>query len=399
MHSGFLILWCLASAGAAKWLAVGENALHGLGWRRPVLQRVRTVHNLLLCGYPLLFFFGLGWFGPAVLWTGNWAAIPMWGWGLISFGLSGVFVLGASTIRYCTTRPPVCQIEARTQRLDVRQMTPAPLIGDGRARWLARLPCNEQLLLDVHQRTYELPRLPAAWDGVSIVHFSDCHFRGPITRDYFEQVLDQVQRLQGDLIAFTGDLLDHKRCLDWIPDTFGRLSAPQGCYFVLGNHDWYLGIEAETRAALQHLGWIDIAGRTQTLERQDTPLVVCGNERPWLGTLPDLSQVSPSTFRVLLSHSPDQIAWARRAGIDLMLAGHTHGGQIRLPLIGPVYAPSLYGCRYASGVFDESPTLLSVTQGVSGREPIRYNCPPEIIKLTLRSASPRAGSASARDVP
>jgi predicted MPP superfamily phosphohydrolase len=69
-----------------------------------------------------------------------------------------------------------------------------------------------------------------------------------------------------------------------------------------------------------------------------------------------------------------------------MLAGHTHGGQIRLPVIGPIVAPSLFGVKYASGVFYEAPTLVHVSRGVSGLDPIRINCPPEVTKLILRAA-------------
>ena len=68
-----------------------------------------------------------------------------------------------------------------------------------------------------------------------------------------------------------------------------------------------------------------------------------------------------------------------------MLAGHTHGGQIRLPLLGPVYSPSRFGCRFASGAFWLEPTLMYVSRGLSGREPIRYLCVPELTKLVLRS--------------
>ena len=71
-----------------------------------------------------------------------------------------------------------------------------------------------------------------------------------------------------------------------------------------------------------------------------------------------------------------------------MLAGHTHGGQIRLPIIGPIVAPSHFGVKYASGVFYESPTLVHVSRGVSGLDPIRINCPPEVTKITLRAAIP-----------
>jgi predicted MPP superfamily phosphohydrolase len=117
-------------------------------------------------------------------------------------------------------------------------------------------------------------------------------------------------------------------------------------------------------------------------------LILAGNELPWFRNVPDMS-ACPQTIdghrplRVLLSHSPDQIGWARTHDFDLLLAGHNHGGQIRLPLVGPVFSPSCFGVKYASGTFEESPTLMHVSRGISGKTPLRYNCPPELTKLVL----------------
>lgn len=358
--------------------------MHGGGWRRPFLQRIRSVHNALLFGYPILILAGLGLTGPRLLWMQNWSHVPIWGWAALALGAIGLGFLVASTVRHWRYRPPACEVLVRSQVLDIRSQTAAPLIGEGRAKWLARLPFNQQFTLEVQEKTYLQPQLPAAWDGLSIVHFSDTHFRGPVTRAYFEQAMAAVQEQQGDIIAFTGDLLDRRDCLEWVPETLGKLSAPLGCYFVLGNHDWYLGNEAAIRETLTQAGWKDLAGRVVELRRGADVLTLCGNERPWMGTLPDLSSVPADAYRILLSHGPDQIRWAQRNGMHLMLAGHTHGGQIQLPVLGPVYSPSLYSCRYASGVFWEPPTLMSVTRGISGREPIRYNCRPEVTRLVLR---------------
>jgi predicted MPP superfamily phosphohydrolase len=76
--------------------------------------------------------------------------------------------------------------------------------------------------------------------------------------------------------------------------------------------------------------------------------------------------------------------WARRHQIDLMLAGHNHGGQIRLPLIGSILVPSRFSRRYDCGTFFEPPTLLHVSRGLGGQHPLRYNCRPEVTRITLR---------------
>ena len=84
-------------------------------------------------------------------------------------------------------------------------------------------------------------------------------------------------------------------------------------------------------------------------------------------------------FRLLLSHTPDQFPRAARWGVDLVLSGHNHAGQIRFPLVGPVFMPSLYSRRFDRGFFRSGRTLLYVSQGVGGKHPIRYGgCVPEI---------------------
>ncbi len=99
----------------------------------------------------------------------------------------------------------------------------------------------------------------------------------------------------------------------------------------------------------------------------------------------------PADFRILLSHSPDLFYKAQRWGIDLMLSGHNHGGQIRFPLVGPVFMPSRYSRRFDRGFFRQNGTLLYVNEGVGGKHPVRYGCPPEISRLVLHAATGRLG--------
>jgi uncharacterized protein len=385
MNGWFLLFWAIAAAGMAKWLSMAANRFQGFGWTRPALKRAIGLHNVLLVTYPAVTFFGYGYFGPRLLWNADWSTLSPLAWLVFSAGWSGAVLLVASTIEYWRYRPADRQVISQSRIIDL-SADRETYLGNGRARWQAKLPFNEQFSLEVQSRTYRLERLPAAWQGVTIAHFSDCHFRGPISEAYFQRVMTEVAALQADMILFTGDLLDRRECLDWIPQTMGQLTAPLGCYFVLGNHDWYVNAAAEIRQALRDAGWIDLGSRVHSVSHGGATITLCGNEQPWLGTLPNLEGVPSDRFRLLLSHSPDQIGWARDQRIDLMFAGHTHGGQIRLPILGPIYSPSLYGCRYSAGVFWEAPTLMSVTRGVSGREPVRYGCRPEITQVTLHSA-------------
>jgi uncharacterized protein len=388
MPGWFLLVWFAASAGMAKWLSMASNRLHAFGWRRVHLKWANAVHSLLLVGYPLLCGWSLGLAGPRLLWNQDWSRLSVAGGLALGIGLAGTLCLIVTTIEHWRYRPPAAQTDERSRLVDMSAER-EQFLGTGRGGHLARLPYNEQFSLEVHERTYALPRLPAGWDGATLVHLSDVHFRGVVNERYFQRVMEEVARLDPEGILFTGDLLDRRDCLSWIPRTFGRLSAPLGCLFILGNHDWYVGCEPQIRETLTACGWTDVGSRTLDLTRGGDAITICGNERPWLGRLPELADVPAERFRLAMCHSPDQIDWARTVGIDLLLAGHTHGGQIRLPLLGPIYAPSLYGCRYSAGVFQVGETLMSVTRGISGREPIRYGCRPEIVKLTLRRATPK----------
>ena len=260
----------------------------------------------------------------------------------------------------------------------------------------ARIPGNQIRQVEFNEKHLEIPRLPPAWDGLTILHLSDLHFTGNPEREFFERVLQRAVAARPDLIAFTGDLLDRQELREWLQVTLGQLHAPLGCHYVLGNHDWFLGGSDETRQALSKLGWKD-ATTGCVIEHLGQSLTIRGTETPWMGELPKFQDTVPNSaeFRLLLSHSPDAIGWARNAHVDLMLAGHTHGGQIRVPGLGPIYSPSLHGGRYASGLFWEQPTVLHVSRGLSGETPLRLNCRPEVTRLVLHAPA----KVSTRSLP
>ncbi len=257
--------------------------------------------------------------------------------------------------------------------------------------FLVHLPGNEILQLDMSEWAIELPRLSAALDGLSIVHLSDLHFTGRVAKEYFQEAVRHANETEPDLVAITGDLIDHSDYIDWTPDTLGRLRGRYGVYFVLGNHDTYIDVKRLRRTLVDN-GLTDLGGHWKPVEIRGQQVIIAGNELPWFAPAADMGQCPPrdengEPLRIVLSHSPDQLDWARAQDADLLLAGHTHGGQIRLPLIGPILAPSRVGVKYASGVFYAAPTIMHVTRGISGQLPIRLNCPPEMAHLVLHSVS------------
>jgi predicted MPP superfamily phosphohydrolase len=301
----------------------------------------------------------------------------------VCWGLAAIAI--AIWIRRQVNRPRESLIANHTT---VTQL-PVGLTGDHLTALLARLPGNQILQLHVQEKTVELPRLNPALDGLSIVHLSDLHYTGQMTKAFYQKVVELANDAQADLVAVTGDIVDKTACIEWIPDTIGRLRADGGVYFVLGNHDLRVKELSPLRRSLTGAGLVDLAGRWMAVDIRNAPLALAGNELPWIGRAPhpnDCPHVRHGVrpVRIALAHTPDQVGWARSCDIDLLLAGHTHGGQIRLPLVGPVVSCSRRDIRKIAGAFYEDPTLLHISRGIAGTRPLRVNCPPELTKLILK---------------
>ena len=378
-----LILFLLV-AGHCELLAAAINRLHALRIHPHILRVFRKIQGVLMFGFPIVLVWFVGLNGPAVLRGGSWRDLPT-GWA-IYLGLcgAGTLSLAACVIRWWTRPRPEPLLANHSEIIDVAQRLGFRPTGRGKHERLLRVPGNECFQLEVAEKQFRLPRVPPEWDGLSIVHIADLHFEGAVDRPFFEEVCRIAGGMHGEMIVFTGDLLDVADRIDWLPSTLATLSAPLGCWFILGNHDWTRTPD-QSRAALVAQGWTDLNSRTAVIEHRGRTMVLGGSEVPWMGTHPDFSNTPADAFRVLLSHTPDNIAWARRQRVDLMLSGHNHGGQVVLPILGPIYSPSRYGIRYAGGVFWEDPTLLYVSRGISAMQPLRINCRPELTKIVLRT--------------
>ena len=373
-------------AGFCELMACWCNRVHGLPLKHRVTRKVRLVHDSLVLAAAPGLLFGFGLFGYRLLRGGEWSAVP-WGW-KVAFALCG---LGVVSLLICTARhlfrPLPTGVKRTSRRIDVAAKLGAKPIGRGSNRWLASLPRNGQFTLEVVDLELTLPGLPAGWDGATLGHVSDTHFQGAVALPFFERAFAELAGWRCDLLVFTGDLLDDPERIDWIPATFGALAAtrpPRGCRFILGNHDWHYDV-APLRAALTAAGWDDLSGRVETLRRGGDPLAIAGDESPWLNGPPDWSTAPPDAFRLLLAHTPDLFRRAIEDGVGLTLAGHNHGGQITLPPIGPIYAPSRHGVRHAGGTYREDGMLMHVSRGLSGKQPVRYGAVPEITRITLRA--------------
>jgi uncharacterized protein len=381
---------------AFLWIGLG-NRLHATALPRWIISLLSTVIFAFLAAGPILMlaWWWMGWASPAEKFGA--AAMPGAGWMALGFYVAFCWLAGGATLgrwfwhNLHFRRPPKLLRVHRRRIADISPDRAALHAEERRHHLTAKLPGNQSLRLEVSERRFDVPRLPPALDGLKILHLSDFHFTGNVGKAYFREVVRVANELQPDLIALTGDFADSDDCIGWIPDTLGRLAAPCGVYYVLGNHDTFIDF-GKLRETLNACGKIDLGGRWMQIAVRGQPIILAGNELPWIAPAAELSRCPPSSVqggpvRIVLAHSPDQISWGRAYEVDLMLCGHTHGGQIRFPLIGALLMPSYYGVKFDCGLFDLPPTVLHVTRGVSGKQALRWFCAPEIVLLTLHTPS------------
>jgi predicted MPP superfamily phosphohydrolase len=377
-------LFVAACMGHTTLLAVSLNWSYGVLVHRGLLRLLRKVIFVLVAAGPLLFWSLCGfdrglWLDPELL----------AGWGTLTTAyvilccLVGLVLFPVMTLKRLCRRRPEALLSNHTETVDVAGQLGFKPVGRGKYRHLARLPRNEIFQVDFSVKTFRLPQLPAAWDGLTILHLSDLHFCGTPDREFYRYVLDHCNRWEPDLVAVTGDIVDSSKHHRWVVPLLGRLRWKEAAYAILGNHDSWREPPL-IRRRLKRIGMRVLANTWEEREVRGERLVVIGHEGPWFQPEPDLSECPAGGFRLCLSHTPDNIRWAQKHGIDLMLAGHNHGGQIRLPVIGSILVPSRYSRRYDCGSFDEPPTLLHVSRGLAGQHPLRYNCRPEVTLIELR---------------
>ena len=308
----------------------------------------------------------------------------LWG-GYIWFCLflGGMVFPAITAFRYASPRP-ACVLAECTKTLDLWKTLGPAVRGNGKWLWLTRLPGNCVFRVDVTELTLKLPWLPAKLDGLSILLLSDLHFHGTPSKAWFDAIIDHLQTLpKPDIVVLAGDYVDTDTHSEWLAPILGRLHWNDIGVAIFGNHDAYHHPN-RTRQELEKLGFAVLGNQSCEVTIRGERCVFTGNEAPWF---PAPTAVPDGGFRICVSHSPDQFRWAQSQGFDLILCGHVHGGQIRLPIIGSIFVPSRYGRRYDMGVFENNGTVMVVGRGLSGKEPLRFRCHPQVIRMVLRGAA------------
>jgi hypothetical protein len=196
-------------------------------------------------------------------------------------------------------------------------------------------------------------------------------------------------RFEPDLILFGGDFVHWERHIPLMADVLmSGLEARDGIYAVLGNHDYWANPDGVV-AALTARGARFVTNRSIAIRRGNDAIALAGIDEIYRGR-PDIEsafeRVDPSLPCIGLTHHPDLIDELEERRIDLLLCGHTHGGQIRFPFFGSVVVPSKHEARYASGFHRVGRVLMYVSRGLGAIPPLRILCKPEIATFVLRPA-------------
>src|SRR5882757_3069935 len=252
--------------------------------------------------------------------------------------------------------------------------------------------------IEIVPRTIQINRLPEAFRGYRIVQISDIHLEEWTEPSFLKLVIHRINRLAPDLVLFTGDFSSFGP----FPLSVARYAAVQcaellhgvACplrYAILGNHDTTIGSHYVVDA-LAESNIPVLVNRHVPIERNGQRFWLCGLDDP--GTSNPILDLAvprdPDAPVILLCHEPDfadeVVRHPRGPLVDLMLSGHSHGGQIRIPFLGPVVLPPM-GKKYVEGLFRFNQMQLYVNRGIGTVGlPFRFNCPPEITVLTLQPA-------------
>jgi len=253
----------------------------------------------------------------------------------------------------------------------------------------------ERRWIQVTRPEITIPGLPLALDGLTMCQLTDIHHGPFVSIEYVGRIVDLANSLRPDIIVLTGDHVYHgPEYTEPVWAELARLQAPLGVYSALGNHDHWEGITA-SRAAQAQAGVPELLNTSVPVE-----FAWPRRARLWLAGVGDLWEdeqnidralagVPPDEPAILLSHNPDYADDMNDPRVKLILAGHSHGGQVVIPLLGPVITPCQR--KYAMGLVKTDVSQVYISRGLGlAMLPVRINCRPELPLITLRCAEAAA---------
>ena len=244
--------------------------------------------------------------------------------------------------------------------------------------------------LDIAPISLTLPRLSPQFEGYCIAQISDIHIGPWMTRQRLERIVAQINQQNPDLVVITGDFVyrNPESFADDLIATLSALTPRDAALAVLGNHDHWTNADVVRQIILES-GLIELGNAVHTLQRGDALLHVAGVDDHWerKDRLDLVLEILPREgAAILLAHEPDFADFSAATGrFDLQLSGHSHGGQVVIPFLGPPIIP-WFARKYPSGLYKVNNMLQYTNRGVGMIPPtVRFNCRPEITVLTLKS--------------
>lgn len=246
---------------------------------------------------------------------------------------------------------------------------------------------NDVYDIEVTRHEVAIPNLPPSFDGYRIAFLTDTHVASFMRRNFYGEVVNQVKAFDPDLVLLGGDFVTWERHIPLMAEVLlTDLTARDGVFAVLGNHDYWANPKAVV-AAMSARGVQFIVNRSVVIRRGGDAMSLLGIDEIYRGE-PDLdsafADADPAQPCLGLSHHPDIVDRLRGRKLDLLVCGHTHGGQIRFPFFGSVIVPSKHEGRYASGFQRVGDVLMYVSRGIGAIPPLRILCRPEVATFTLR---------------
>lgn len=253
----------------------------------------------------------------------------------------------------------------------------------------ARLAMDEANSLSLERVEIVLKRLPPALDGLRIVHLSDLHHSPFTGLAHIERAVKIANRLRPDAVMLTGDYVSHEReYIGPVAATLARLRSTLGTFACLGNHDHWTDAELVTHL-FRGEGITMLVNEGFRLETRGASFWLAGVDDHMVGKTDVTAALRgsfPDEMKLLLAHNPIIFREAVRAGVDLTLSGHTHGGQIKFRDEEKRLLPTR---KLRAGLYERRGSQVYVTRGIGTVVvPMRYRCPPEISLLELRAARP-----------
>jgi predicted MPP superfamily phosphohydrolase len=246
----------------------------------------------------------------------------------------------------------------------------------------------ERLHIVMREETIEVPGLPLDLHGLKIVQLTDIHLSPFLSQRELDQAVSMANETRAHVALVTGDLITiAEDPLDLCLDRLALLRADAGVFGCLGNHELYAGVEDYTAERGARLGLRFLRSAAQTLRFGSATLNLAGVDyqpfhEPYLVDAEKL--IRPDAFNVLLSHNPDVFPVAARKGYPLTIAGHTHGGQVRVEILHQDLNVARFYTRYVDGLYREGSSSIFVSRGIGTIGlPARLGAPPEVALLRL----------------